>query len=218
MSSVFEFDAVSRANAGTGVAKAIRRNGNIPAVIYGGSSEPEIVELNHNEISKKLANEAVYSHVLQLNVDGKVQNAILKGMQRHPAKDTIIHMDFMRINMDEKIKVHVPLHFINEETSIGVKAGGVVTHSMVEVEVSCLPGDLPEYIEVDLASTDIGGSVHLAEVSAPEGVEILALTHGDDHNLPVAQIVKTRGPAEDEDSVDSVDGEGEGEGASEPEE
>ena len=217
MSSVFEFDAVSRKSAGTGGAKAIRRKGNIPAVVYGGSAEPELVELSHNEVSKKLANEAVYSHVLQLNIGGKVQNAILKGMQRHPAKDTIIHMDFMRISMDEKIKVHVPLHFINEETSIGVKAGGVVTHSMVEIEVACLPGDLPEYIEVDLAAVDIGGSVHLAEIVAPKGVEILALTHGDDHNLPVAQIVKTRGPAEDADDAEddaATDGD---EGAAESE-
>ena len=215
MSSVFEFDAVSRANAGTGVAKAVRRNGNIPAVVYGGSSEPELIELNHNEIEKKLANEAVYSHVLQLNVGGKVQNAILKDMQRHPAKDTIIHMDFMRINMNEKIKVHVPLHFINEEDSVGVKAGGVVTHSMVEVEVLCLPGDLPEYIAVDLAGVDIGGSVHLADIAVPEGVDILALTHGEDHNLPVAQIVKTRIAASEDDI--EVDGGGD-EGAAESEE
>ena len=203
MSSVFEFDAVSRESAGTGGAKAIRRKGNIPAVVYGGSAEPELVELSHNEVSKKLANEAVYSHVLQLNVGGKVQNAILKGMQRHPAKDTIIHMDFMRISMNEKIKVHVPLHFINEETSLGVKAGGVVTHSMVEIEVACLPGDLPEYMEVDLADIDIGGSVHLSDIVAPKGVEILALMHGEEHNLPVAQVMKVRGPAEDEDDVDA---------------
>lgn len=201
MSSVFEFDAVSRGNTGTGNAKAIRRNGNVPAVIYGGSSEPELVELSHNEVAKSLANEAVYSHVLQLNVDGKMQNAVLKDLQRHPAKDTIIHMDFLRVNMNEKIKVHVPLHFINEETSLGVKAGGVVTHSMVELEVSCMPADLPEYIEVDMANIEIGGSIHLAEVVAPEGIEILALTHGDNHNLPVAQIMKTRGPAEDEEDA-----------------
>ncbi|MCK5189691.1 MAG: 50S ribosomal protein L25/general stress protein Ctc [Methylococcales bacterium] len=213
MSSVFEFDAVSRANAGTSGAKGIRRNGNIPDVIYGGSSEPELIELSHNVIAKKLANEAVYSHVLQLNVGGKVQNAILKDMQRHPAKDTIIHMDFMRVNMNEKIKVHVPLHFINEETSVGVKAGGVVTHSMVEIEVTCLPGDLPEYIEVDLESVDIGGSVHLTDIAVSEGVEILALTHGEDHNLPVAQIVKTRiAASEDDDVTDAAEGE---EGATE---
>lgn len=201
MSSVFEFDAVSRGNAGTSSAKAVRRNGNVPAVVYGGSVEPELIELSRNEVTKRLANEAVYSHVLKLNVDGKVQNAILKDMQRHPAKDTVIHMDFLRINMDEKIKVHVPLHFINEETSLGVKAGGVVTHSMVELEVACLPGNLPEYIEVDLEGIDIGGSVHLSDIVAPEGIEILALTHGEERNLTVAQIMKTRGPAEDDEDA-----------------
>ncbi|HIG64801.1 MAG TPA: 50S ribosomal protein L25/general stress protein Ctc [Methyloprofundus sp.] len=208
MSSVFEFDAVSRGSAGTSSAKAIRRNGNVPAIVYGGSTEPELIELNRNEVVKRLTNEAVYSHVLKLNVDGKVQNAILKDMQRHPAKDTIIHMDFLRINMNEKIKVHVPLHFINEETSLGVKAGGVVTHSMVELEVTCLPANLPEYIEVDLEAIDIGGSVHLSDIVVPEGIEILALTHGEEHNLTVAQIVKTRGPAEDEeDAATGEDGE-----------
>ncbi|MBT5223587.1 MAG: 50S ribosomal protein L25/general stress protein Ctc [Gammaproteobacteria bacterium] len=201
MSSVFEFDAVSRGSAGTSSAKAIRRNGNVPAIVYGGSAEPELIELNRNEVTKRLANEAVYSHVLKLNVDGKVQNAILKDMQRHPAKDTIIHMDFLRINMNEKIKVHVPLHFINEETSLGVKAGGVVTHSMVELEVACLPANLPEYIEVDLEAIDIGGSVHLSDIVVPEGIELLALTHGEEHNLTVAQIVKTRAPAEDEEGA-----------------
>jgi len=216
MSSVFEFDAVSRANVGTGSAKRVRRNGSIPAVVYGGSAEPELIELSQNEVAKKLANEAVYSHILKLNVGGKVQNAILKDMQRHPAKDTVIHMDFLRINMNEKIKVHVPLHFINEEISIGVKAGGVVTHSMVEVEVLCLPTNLPEYIEVDLEATDIGGSVHLSDIVAPEGVEIVALTHGEEHNLPVAQVVKTRGPAEDEVDADAAT-EGD-EGAAESEE
>lgn len=210
MSSVFEFEAVSRGSAGTASAKAVRRNGNVPGVIYGGSTEPELIELNHNEVSKKLANEAVFSHVLQLNVEGRVQNAILKDMQRHPAKDNIIHMDFMRVNMKEKIKVHVPLHFLNEEDSLGVKAGGVVTHSLVEVEVSCLPGDLPEYIEVDLIDVEIGGSVHLTDLIVPKGVEILALSHGENHNLPVAQIVKTRGPAEEEESEDAIEGDDEG--------
>ncbi len=204
MSSVFEFEALSRANAGTGTARAIRRNGNIPAVIYGGSGEPELIELNHNEVAKSLANEAVYSHILELSVDGKVQNAILKDMQRHPAKDTILHMDFMRVSMNEKIKVHVPLHFINEDTSVGVKAGGVVTHSMVEIEVVCLPANLPEFIEVDLEAIDIGGSVHLSDISVAEGVEILALTHGEDHNLPVAQIVKTRVAASEDNEGDDA--------------
>lgn len=199
MTSVFEFDAINRKNVGTGSAKAIRYKGNIPAVVYGGSLEPELIELNSNEVAKKLVNEAVYSHILQLNIDGKVQNVILKDMQRHVAKDNIMHIDFMRISMNEKIKVHVPLHFINEETSIGVKAGGVVTHSMIELEVLCLPANLPEYIEVDLANVELGGSVHLAEIVVPEGVEIIVLTHGEDHNLPIAQIMKPKGHGSDED-------------------
>jgi len=198
MSSVFEFNAVNRAVAGTSSAKASRRNGNIPAIIYGGGAEPELVELNHNDVEKSLMNEAVYSHILELNVGGKVQNAILKAMQRHPAKSQILHMDFMRVSMNEKIKVHVPLHFINEADSVGVKAGGVVMHSMVEVEVACLPANLPEFIEVDLANIDIGDSVHLKELVVPEGVDIIALTHGEDHNLTVALVTKSRAAVSDD--------------------
>jgi large subunit ribosomal protein L25 len=204
MSSVFEFDAVNRAKNGTSAARSVRRNGDVPAVIYGGNVEPEHVVLNHNEVSKKLANEAVYSHILQVKVGGKFQNVVLKDIQRHPAKDTIMHMDFLRVNMSEKIKVHVPLHFINEEDSVGVKAGGVITHSMVEVEVACLPAVLPEYIEVDMAVLDIGDSAHLSDLIVAEGVEILALTHGENHNLPVAQIVKSRSAvSEDEEENES---------------
>jgi len=199
MSSVFEFDAVSRANAGTSSAKAIRRNGNIPAVVYGGSFEPELIELSHNEVTKRLANEAVYSHILQLNVDGKVQNAVLKDMHRHPSKDTIMHMDFMRVVMGEKFKTNVPLHFVNEEISPGIKEGGVVMHSMVDVEIECLPKDLPEYIEVDLSDLGIGDAIHLSELVVPAGVSILLLAHDEDHDLSVAQIMKTRGGSEDED-------------------
>lgn len=204
MSSVFEFEAVNRANKGTGAAKATRRNGDVPAVIYGGSTDPEHVVLSHNEVSKRLANEAVYSHILQVSVDGKSQNVVLKGLQRHPAKDTILHMDFLRVDMNEKLKVHVPLHFINQDISVGVKAGGVITHSMVELEVLCLPAALPEYIEVDMTAIDIGDSVHLTDLVVPEGVEILALTHGEDHNLPVAQVIKTR-PVEAEVEDDAAE-------------
>lgn len=207
MSSVFEFEAVNREKNGTSAARATRRDGDVPAVIYGGSADPEHVVLNRNEVTKRLANEAVYSHILQVNVDGKSQNVVLKALQRHPAKETILHMDFLRVDMNEKIKVHVPLHFINQETSVGVKAGGVVTHSMVEVEVACLPAVLPEYIEVDMEALDIGESVHLADLVVAEGVEILALTHGEDHNLPVAQVIKSRAAAseDDDDVVESTE-------------
>lgn len=213
MSSVFEFDAVGRANAGTSSAKAIRRNGNIPAVVYGGSAEPELIELSHNEVTKRLANEAVYSHILKLNIDGKVQNAVLKDMSRHPAKDTIIHMDFMRVVMGEKFKTNVPLHFVNEEISPGVKEGGVVMHSMVDVEIECLPKDLPEYIEVDLSGLGIGDSIHLSDVVVPDGVSILLLAHDEDHDLSVVQVMKTRGASDEEGEGEALDAEVSEEGA-----
>jgi len=197
MSNVFEFNAVSRVAAGTSSAKASRRNGNIPAVIYGGNSEPELIELNHNEVVKSLANEAVYSHILNLNIGGKVENAILKDMQRHPAKTQIIHMDFMRVVMSEKLKLNVPLHFVNEELSPGVKEGGVVMHSMIDVEIECLPGNIPEYIEVDLTGLQIGESIHLSQLALVDGLEIVALTHGEDHDLPVAQVMKSRGGSDE---------------------
>ena len=205
MSNVFEFNAVSRVTAGTGSAKASRRNGNVPAVIYGGNNEPELIELNHNEVVKSLANEAVYLHILKLNVGGKVENAILKDMQRHPAKTQILHMDFMRVVMSEKLKLNVPLHFMNEELSPGVKEGGVVMHSMTDVEIECLPGNIPEYIEVDLTGLQIGESIHLSQLILVDGLEIIALTHGEDHDLPVAQVMKSKGASE-EDAAAAEDG------------
>jgi len=205
MSNVFEFNAVSRVAAGTSAAKASRRNGNIPAVIYGGNGESELIELNHNEVVKSLANEAVYSHILKLNVGGKVENAILKDMQRHPAKTQILHMDFMRVVMTEKLKLNVPLHFVNEELSPGVKEGGVVMHSMVDVEIECLPGNIPEYIEVDLTGLQIGESIHLSQLVLADGLEIVALTHGEDHDLPVAQIMKSRVGSDEDEAVVGAD-------------
>lgn len=192
MSSVFEFVATSRERVGKSAAKAVRRQGNVPAVIYGGGQAPKTVVLEHNEILKHLVHEAVYSHVLDIVVDGKTEKAILKGIQRHPAKPKVLHMDFMRIDESHKIKVHVPLHFINEATSVGVKKGGVAAHAMVNVEVSCLSGALPEFIEVDLADVDVGGSVHLSDLKLPAGVEIVELTHGSDHDLPVVSIMASK--------------------------
>ncbi|MCF7969601.1 MAG: 50S ribosomal protein L25/general stress protein Ctc [Methylococcaceae bacterium] len=197
MSSVFEFNAVNRVAAGTSSAKASRRNGNIPAVVYGGNGEPELIELNHNEVVKSLVNEAVYSHILQLNIGGKVENAILKDMQRHPAKTQILHMDFMRVVMGEKLKINVPLHFVNEELSPGVKEGGVVMHSMIDIEIECLPRNIPEYIEVDLTGLEIGDSIHMSQLALVDGLEIVALTHGEDHDLPVVQVMKSRAGSDD---------------------
>ncbi len=197
MSNVFEFVAESRGQSGKNAARSVRRQGNVPAVIYGGHREPQMLVLNHNEVIKHLAHEAVYSHVLDVTVDGKTEKAILKGVQRSPAKAQILHLDFLRVSMSEAVKVHVPLHFINEQTSIGGKKGGIATHSMVEVEVTCLPSALPEYIEVNLANLDIGESIHLSDIIMPAGVEIGVLAQGPEHDLPVVSMMGSKGSKED---------------------
>lgn len=197
MSSVFEFVAESRGQSGSASAKKIRREGKVPAVIYGGGESVELVAIASNEVDKSLMHEAVYSHVLDIKVDGKSEKAILKAVQRHPAKPQVLHMDFLRVSEKDKIKVHVPIHFINEDSSVGAKKGGVVTHSLVDVEVSCLPGSLPEFIEVDLAALDMGQSLHLSELVLPAGVAVVALAQGEDHDLPVVSIVAAKGPKSD---------------------
>lgn len=192
MANMFEFIAESRGQSGKGAARRLRRKGEVPAVIYGGHLDPQMIMLNHNEVIKHLDREAVYSHVLDVTVDGKTEKAILKGVQRNPARFQILHLDFLRVNMSEVVKVHVPLHFINESTSIGGKKGGIAAHSLVDVEVSCLPSVLPEYIEVNMAGLDVGASLHLSDLVMPAGVEIVALAQGTEHDLPVVSMMASR--------------------------
>jgi len=189
MSNVFEFVAQVRGQTGKNAARNVRRQGDVPAVIYGGHQDPQVLVLNHNEVIKHLEHEAVYSHILDVTIDGKTEKAVLKGVQRNPAKFQVMHLDFMRVSMSEAIKVHVPLHFINESTSVGGKKGGVAAHSLVDVEVSCLPSALPEFIAVDLAKLDVGGSIHLSDLVLPAGVEIIALAQGPEHDLPVVSMM-----------------------------
>ncbi|SMF94078.1 large subunit ribosomal protein L25 [Methylomagnum ishizawai] len=191
MAGSFVFDAELRTNTGKGNARRLRNLNKVPAVLYGGG-EPVSLILEHNKVVKALENEATYSHILTLNIGDKQEQAILKELQRHPSKPIIMHMDFQRVSESDKIKVHVPLHFINQETSVGVKKGGVVNHNLVDVEVTCLPSQLPEFIEVDMADVDIGGSVHLSDLKPPVGVQIVALLHGPEHDTPVAVIQTTR--------------------------
>ena len=197
MSNVFEFVAESREQTGKGAARRARHQGNVPAVIYGGHKEPQMLVLNHNEVIKHLEHEAVYSHVLDVTVDGKTEQAILKGVQRNPARFQVLHLDFQRVSLSEAVKVHVPLHFTNEQSSVGGKKGGVAAHSMVDVEISCLPSVLPEYIEVNLAGLDIGGSLHLSDLVLPVGVEVVALAQGIEHNLPVVSMMASKASKDD---------------------
>lgn len=203
MASSFVFNAQGRSRTGSGAARALRRAGKIPGVVYGGHEQPVYFSLGSNEVVKNLENEAVYSHILTLNIDGMPHNTVLKDLQRHPSKSNIMHMDFQRISKSEKIRVHVPIHFVGESSSVGVKRGGVVTHNFVDLEVSCLPDNLPEFIEVDLSQVDLGQSVHLSDVKVAPGVELYALVHGGEKDLVVASIQSGK-------ISDSVESAGEG--------
>lgn len=208
MSNVFEFIAGSRELTGKSAAKAARRQGKVPAVIYGGGGEPVNLMLRHGDLFKHLDREAVYSSILNITIDGRKEKVLLKDLQRHPAKPIVLHADFLRVDANHKVRMHVPLHFLNEEKCVGAKMGGIVSHVMVDVEVSCLIADLPEFIEVDLAELGVGESLHLSDLSLPEGVEAVELQHGPDHDLVVVQVLKARG-AESEAEGEESEGEAE---------
>jgi large subunit ribosomal protein L25 len=192
MAGSFEFDAELRGSLGKGASRRLRRANKVPAVLYGGSTGPVALMLDHNKILRSLENEAIYSHILTIRFNGKEEKAVLKDLQRHPSKPVILHMDFQRVSESNRLRVRVPLHFVNQETCVGVKKGGLVTHNMADVEVVCLPKDLPEYIEVDLAQVDIGEIIHLSDLKLPAGVEIHALLQGAEHDLAVASVQASR--------------------------
>jgi large subunit ribosomal protein L25 len=200
MSEDFKIIAEARELVGKGASRRLRRlDGKIPAIVYGGNKKPVQITLSHNELMKHLENEAFYSHIISLEIDGKSQDVILKDLQRHPAKPIVLHADFFRVSKTKKLKTTVPLHFINEATCDAVKMqGGRALHLMTEIEVMCLPANLPEYIEVDFEGVEIGGVVHISDIKLPKGVESVALNHGSDHDLPVANITKPKGVASEE--------------------
>ena len=190
----FTLNAQARTDLGKGASRRLRHAANIPAVVYGGNKPAESVTILAKEIAKLFENEAAYSHVIELNVDGAKQNVIVKAMQRHPSKQFIMHADFVRVVAGQKLTAIVPVHFVGEEAP--VKKGGVVSHTTTELEVSCLPKDLPEFIEVDLSAAEIGTIIHLSDLKAPKGVEFVALAHNDDK--AVANVHAPRVVAEDE--------------------
>jgi len=174
----FILNAQARTDLGKGASRRLRHALSIPAVVYGGDKAAESVTILAKEIAKLFENEAAFSHVIELNVDGAKQNVVVKAMQRHPSKGIILHADFVRVVAGQKLTAKVPVHFVNEEAP--VKKGGEISHVENEIEVSCEAKDLPEFIEVDLANAEIGTIIHLSDLKAPKGVEFVALAHGDD--------------------------------------
>ncbi|MCX4187008.1 50S ribosomal protein L25/general stress protein Ctc [Methylophaga sp. OBS4] len=184
MENLFEVHAEARTDEGKGASRRLRHAGKVPAVVYGADKEPVSVSLDHNQFIRHLAEEAFYAHILTLVIDGKKDQVVLKDLQRHPANDNkIIHADFLRIDAKHAMTMTVPLHFLGEDVAPGVKDGGQISHMISEVEVSCLPQDLPEYIEVDLSAVEMDGSVHLSELVLPKGVSLTALSHGQEEAL-----------------------------------
>ena len=206
----FELTANSREDKGKGSSRRLRRlAGKVPAIIYGGKKEPESISMLHKDIAHSLANEAFYSRIITLNVEGKSQDVILKDVQRHPAKSVIMHVDFQRVSKNVKLTTRVPLHFINEEECVGVKQqGGLISHTMTELEISCLPVNLPEYLEVDMAQVELDVTLHISDIKLPEGVESIALSHGEEQDQAIASVHVPKVVVEEDLNAD-VDAKGE---------
>ena len=198
MSAKFELNAEIRAGKGTGASRRLRRAGKVPAVVYGAGKEPQMLQVDHDPLYNQLRNEAFLTSIITIKVaGGGSDQAVLRDVQLHPYKPRVQHLDLQRISATEKLHIRVPLHFVGQESSPGVKQqGGVASHLMTDVEVTCLPKDLPEYLEVDMSNLSIGQSVHLSDIKLPEGVALTALAHGND--LAVAAISMVRATVEAE--------------------
>jgi len=184
--SEHNISATGREAAGKGASRRLRRAASIPAVLYGGTAAPQSIQLDHEKTWLASQNEWFYSSILSLDLDGKVQKVLLRDIQRHPYKQIIMHLDFQRVDENQALRAKVPLHFLNQEKSpAGKTAGVVITHELNEVEVSCLPKDLPEFVEIDLSALPVGGIVHLSELKLPKGVELPELKLGKEHDVAV---------------------------------
>jgi len=203
MNENFEIEAVSRDLQGKGASRRLRREGLVPGIIYGGDAEPQMFAVKHSDLIRHLDHEAFYSHILTVKVDGKSERAVLKDLQRHPAKPFVTHVDLLRVKMNESIRMTVPLHFEGEEVCAGLKAGGMLLKSMVDLEVDCLPGDLPEYIAVDISGLEIGDMIHLSQLQIPEGVHIVGIEQIEEENDPMVVTME----AQRAESVEEEEGE-----------
>ena len=205
MSAALELNAEIRTLVGRSASRKMRRmEGKIPAVVYGAAEEGQNLTLNVNELSKLMQSEAFYSQILNISIAGKSQQVVVRDLHRSPDSGKVLHVDFLRVRADQEINVSIPLRFVNEESCVGVKiGGGLVTHNLIEIEISCLPADLPEAIEVDVGDLDVGDSIHLSGLSVPNNVSIVALVSGDaDRDSSVVTVSTKRGGADLDDELE----------------
>lgn len=192
-----EVNAMPRSLQGTGASRRLRGTGKVPGIVYGGDVPAQNIEIDHNSLFHQLKQEAFHASILSMNVEGKTDRVLLRDVQMHPWKQLILHVDFMRVSANKKIHMSVPLHFVNAEISPGVKTGGgIVNHVMNEIDISCLPDDLPEFIEVDLKDLELGHSVHLAELKMPKGVESVQQVRGENAVVATVQVPRAMVEAE----------------------
>jgi large subunit ribosomal protein L25 len=212
MVKTHEIAAQARNDEGKGASRRLRRASFVPAVVYGAGQPAQSIQIEHNTILLAAKHEWFFSSVLDLNIDGKVQKVLVRDWQKHPFKQQMLHMDFQRINENEAIRVNVPIHFLNQEKSpAGKTAGVVISHSLNEVQIACLPKDLPEFIELDLADLKPGDIIHLSQLKLPANVEIPELHLGADHDVAVVSAVTVQ------EEVEAAPAEGaEGQPAAEP--
>ena len=199
----FELKAQARTLQGSGASRRLRRAGKVPGIIYGGEAAPQAIELDHNELLLDMKKEAFHASILNIVLGGMKQQVLLRDTQMHAYKPQILHVDFQRVSATEELHIMVPLHFINEDSAPGVKlSGGLVNRVLTEVDVQCLPRNLPEFIEVDVGALEVGESIHLSELKLPKGVK---LTHEDDNSLVVGIVGK--GGAEEGEEGEAAEGE-----------
>ena len=206
--AIFNLEAQVRTDLGKGASRRLRHADKVPAILYGADKEPVSLTLAHNKLMQAQEFEAFYSHVLTLDVDGEKVEALVKDMQRHPYKPKILHVDFLRVDASKAVHTNVPVHFINEETAPAIKTqGGHAEHHVNEIEVSCLPSQLPEFIEVDLTNVELGQTLHLSDITLPEGVSSIELAKGESHDLAVVTIKAAKGKAADQAADEESDAE-----------
>ncbi|MDT8427495.1 MAG: 50S ribosomal protein L25/general stress protein Ctc [Pseudomonadales bacterium] len=204
MSNDFELNATARADLGKGASRRLRRLADlVPAVVYGAGKPAVSIAIPHKDILKAVSNEAFFSHIIKLSVEGKAEQVVIKDLQRHPAKPRILHADFLRVSAKQTIHVKVPVHFLNEDKCKGVKlGGGSIIKALTEIEIVCLPKDLPEYLVVDMSNVDVGETVHISGINFPKGVSSVDLTHGHDADNAVVTVQPPRGGSSTDEEAD----------------
>jgi len=201
MSQAITLDATIRTDLGKGASRRLRHAAQTPAIIYGGEAAPVSITLAHNKLFKAQEQESFYSQILTINVDGNEEKVIVKAMQRHAHKPVVNHVDFLRVDANQELHTAIPVHFINEAVCPAVKSGGVVAHHSNEIEVACLPANLPEFIEVDVANLEFGQTIHLSDITLPAGVDSVELRKGESHDQAVVSISAPKGASVDEDEA-----------------